>query len=336
MEKTQVTIKDIARKLNLSASTVSRALRNHPDISEETKKRINALAEELDYQPDTIAQSLKNRRTNLIGVIVPEIRHHFFSGVISGIEDIAYKSGYAIIVSQSNENYERERINVKALISNRVAGLLISISQSTHNSDHFRMLERQGIPFVFFDRVCEDIDASKVVVDDYNGAIEAVEHLIERGYQKIAHLAGPGHLSITQKRLEGYLAALKKHSIAPDDRLIVHGGLNEEDGYTGFTSLWATNRQPDAVFAVNDPVAIGAFSKIRELKLRIPQDVALVGFSNNPITALVEPPITTISQPAFQLGQTAAEILIKQIQLGEEFVPRREILKTKLIIRRST
>lgn len=336
MEKAHITIKDIARKLDLSASTVSRALRDHPDIKEETKKRVHALAEELDYQPDTIAQSLKNRRTNLIGVIVPEIRHEFFSGVISGIEDVAYRSGYAIIVSQSNENYERERINVNALISNRVAGLLISISQSTRSSDHFRLLERQGIPFVFFDRVCEDIDASKVVVDDYDGAMQAVGHLIERGYRKIAHLAGPSHLSITQQRLEGYLSALNKHNISPDERLIVYGGLNEEDGYTGFESLWASNCHTDAVFAVNDPVAIGAFSKIKELKLRIPQDVALVGFSDNPITALVDPPISTVSQPVFQLGQTAAEILIKQIQLGEEFVPRREILKTKLIVRHST
>lgn len=336
MEKAHVTIKDIARKLDLSASTVSRALRDHPDIKEETKKRVRALAEELDYQPDTIAQSLKNRRTNLIGVIVPEIRHEFFSGVISGIEDVAYRSGYAIIVSQSNENYERERINVNALISNRVAGLLISISQSTRNSDHFRLLERQGIPFVFFDRVCDEIDASKVVVDDYDGAMQAVGHLIERGYRKIAHLAGPSHLSITQQRLAGYLSALNKHNISPDERLIVYGGLNEDDGYTGFESLWRASRQPDAVFAVNDPVAIGAFSKIKELKLRIPQDVALIGFSDNPITALVDPPISTVSQPVFQLGQTAAEILIKQIQLGEEFVPRREILKTRLIIRHST
>ncbi len=336
MEKAHITIKDIARKLDLSASTVSRALRDHPDIKEETKKRVRALAEELDYQPDSIAQSLKNRRTNMIGVIVPEIRHEFFSGVISGIEDVAYKLGYAIIVSQSNENYERERINVNALISNRVAGLLISISQSTRSSDHFRLLERQGIPFVFFDRVCEDIDASKVVVDDYDGAMQAVGHLIERGYRKIAHLAGPSHLSITQQRLAGYLSALNKHNISPDERLIVYGGLNEEDGYTGFESLWAANRQPDAVFAVNDPVAIGAFSKIKELKLRIPQDVALIGFSDNPITALVDPPISTVSQPVFQLGQTAAEILIKQIQLGEEFVPRREILKTRLIVRHST
>jgi DNA-binding LacI/PurR family transcriptional regulator len=336
LEKTQVTIKDIARRLNLSFSTISRALSDHPDVKEETKKKVRAMAEELDYQPDTIAQSLKNRCTNLIGVIVPEIRHEFFSGAISGIEDVAYKSGYAIIVSQSNESYERERLNVKALISNRVAGLLISISQSTKSSDHFRLLERQRIPFVFFDRVCEDIDASKVVVDDYDGAMQAVEHLIGRGYRKIAHLAGPSHLSITQKRMEGYLTALKKHGITPDESLIVYGGLSEEDGSNSFESLWTTNRHPDAVFAVNDPVAIGALSKIKELKLRIPQDVALIGFSNNPITALVDPPISTVSQPAFQLGQTAAEILIKQIQMGKEFVPRREILKTKLIIRNST
>lgn len=336
MKKRQVTIKDIAKKLNISPSTVSRALHDHPDISTQTKEVINSLAEELDYQPDSIAQSLKKRRTNLIGVIVPEIKHNFFSAAISGIEEVAYRAGYAIIVSQSNESYDRECVNVRALISNRVAGLLISISQTTEISDHFKLLERQGIPFVFFDRVCEDIEASKVVVDDFHGAFKAVEHLINSGYKRIAHLAGPTHLSISQQRYNGYLSALNKYKIQYNENYVVHGGLNEEDGIKGFQKLLKLDQLPDALFAVNDPVAIGAFEKIKEHGLKIPGDIALVGFSNNPITRLVEPSLTTVSQPAYKVGKVAAELLIEQIKSGENFIPRKEVLKTELIIRNST
>lgn len=336
MKKNPVTIKDIAKSLNISPSTVSRALRDHPDISTQTKKRVNSLAEEMDYHPDSIAQSLKQRRTNLIGVIVPEIKHNFFSAAISGIEEIAYKEGYAIIVSQSNESYNRECVNVRALISNRVAGLLISISQTTEQSDHFKLLERQEIPFVFFDRVCEDIEASKVVVDDFDGAFKAVEYLINSGYKRIAHIAGPKHLSISQCRLNGYLSALKKHKISYDENLVVYGGLNEEDGVKGFHRLLQLDQLPDALFAVNDPVAIGAFEKIKEHGFKIPEDIALIGFSNNPITRLIEPSLTTVSQPAYEVGKRAAELLIEQIKSGENFIPRKEMLKTELIVRNST
>ena len=222
------------------------------------------------------------------------------------------------------------------MISNRVAGLLISISQTTEISDHFKLLERQGIPFVFFDRVCEDIEASKVVVDDFEGAFKAVEHLINSGYKRIAHIAGPKHLSISQCRLNGYLSALNKYKIQYNENYVVHGGLNEEDGIKGFQKLLKLDQLPDALFAVNDPVAIGAFEKIKEHGLKIPGDIALVGFSNNPITALIEPPLTTVSQPAYKVGKAAAELLIEQINSGENFIPRKEVLKTELIIRDST
>ncbi len=337
MRKSQITIKDIAKKLNISPSTVSRALRDHPDISPKTKKAVNTLAKRLNYHPNIIAQSLQKRRTNLIGVIVPEIKHNFFSAAISGIEEVAYRAGYAIIVSQSNESYNRERVNVRALISNRVAGLLISISQTTENSDHFKLLERQGIPFVFFDRVCEDIEASKVVVDDFDGAFNAVEHLIESGYKRIAHLAGPKHLSISQCRFNGYLSALKKHKIPFDENLVVYGGLNEGDGIIGFQKLLQLDHLPDALFAVNDPVAIGAFEKIKAHGLKIPEDIALLGFSNNPISYLIEPSLTTVEQPAYDVGKRAAELLLEQINSKpEEFIPRKEVLQTKLIVRDST
>lgn len=334
--KNQVTIKDIAETLNISASTVSRALRDHPDISDATKARVNSLAKELDYHPNSIAQSLKQRKTNLIGVIVPEIKNNFFSAAISGIEEIAYGTGYAIIVSQSNESYERECVNIKALISNRIAGLLISISLSTTRDEQFKLLERQNIPFVFFDRVLEDYEASKVVVDDFNGAFKAVEYLIKSGYHRIAHLAGPKHLSVSQYRLNGYLAALRKHNIVHDENLVVTGGLDEEDGYKGFSKLLELNQLPDAVFAANDPVAIGAFQKIREQGLKIPKDIALLGFCNNPICQLVEPKISTVNQPAYQVGKRAAELLLEKINSPDDFIPRKEVLKTELIVRDST
>lgn len=334
--KTHVTIKDIAKRLNVSPSTVSRALRNHPDISVETKRKIHSIAKELDYHPDSIAQSLKQRRTNLIGVVVPEIRNRFFSAAISGIEDVAYRAGYAIIVSQSNESYERECLNIKALISNRIAGLLISISLATTRDDQFKLLERQRIPLVFFDRVLENYEASKVVVDDFNGAYKAVEYLIESGYKRIAHLAGPEHLSVSQYRLNGYKAALKNQHYEYDESIIITGGLDEEDGYQGTAKLLELSHRPDAIFAANDPVAIGAFQKIKEVGLRIPDDIALVGFCNNPISQQIEPTLTTVNQPAHHVGRRAAELLLEQIKHPEDFIPRKEVLKTELIIRDST
>ena len=185
------TIKDLAKELNLSASTVSRALRDHPDISPLTKKRVISLANKLDYHPDSIAQSLQTQKTKTIGVIVPEIKQPFFASVINGIEELAYSAGYTIIVCQSNETYDREVLYTRTLVSHRVAGLLVSLSQTTQNLDHFKALQRRGVPIVFFDRVNDDIEASKVVVDDYNGAFAAVDHLIKSGYKRIAHLAGP-------------------------------------------------------------------------------------------------------------------------------------------------
>lgn len=337
INKSQATIKDIAKNLNLSPSTVSRALRDHPDISSATKKQVITLAKKLDYHPNNIAQSLKKRRSNTIGVIVPEIKHHFFSSVISGVEEVAYQVGYTIMVCQSNESYEREVVNTRALVSNRVAGLLVSISQTTENSEHFRLLQRQGIPFAFFDRVREDIKTSKVVVDDFDGAFQAVEHLIVSGYKRIAHIAGPPHLSISRDRFEGYRTALKKYNIKTQKNLIVHGGLNEEDGICGFQKLLQLEQLPDAIFAVNDPVAIGAFMQIKENGLIIPDDIAIVGFSDNPISSLIDPPLTTIAQPSYEMGKVAAKLLLEQIENEhDEFDTKIEVLKTKLVIRKST
>jgi DNA-binding LacI/PurR family transcriptional regulator len=331
------TIKDLAKELNLSASTVSRALRDHPDISPLTKKRVISLANKLDYHPDSIAQSLQTQKTKTIGVIVPEIKQPFFASVINGIEELAYSAGYTIIVCQSNETYDREVLYTRTLVSHRVAGLLVSLSQTTQNLDHFKALQRRGVPIVFFDRVNDDIEASKVVVDDYNGAFAAVDHLIKSGYKRIAHLAGPKNLSISKYRLKGYKDALKLGNRPYNEELVVYGGLDDTDGVVGFQKLLSLEILPDAVFAVNDPVATGAFLTIKEHGLKIPDDIALVGFSNTNVSSLLDPPLTTVEQPTYEIGKTAVQLLLAQINNSEEnFVPQFEVLKTHLIIRGST
>ena len=331
------TIIDIAKILKISASTVSRALSDHPDIKEETKIQVRKLAKKLDYSPNPIARSLKNNRTTAIGVIVPEIEHDFFASAINGIEEVAYHAGYTIIVCQSNESFEREIINTNALIQQRVAGIIASISQSTTSGEHFKNVINRGIPLVFFDRACEDITASKVVIDDVQSSFNAVNYLIGKGYKKIAHFAGPRSLEICKRRLNGYTDALKKSGIKVNEEFVRYGGLHEIDGYNSMDYLLKNNMMPDAVFAVNDPVAIGAFQRIKEAGLKIPGDIGIVGFSNNKITNLIDPKLTTVDQPSFEMGKRATEILIDTIEnSAKKIKPQIVILEAKLIVREST
>ncbi len=329
------TIIDIAKELGISASTVSRALSNHPDIRKDTKDRVNKIAKELNYTPNPIARSLKNSTTKTIGVQVPEIKHDFFSSAISGIEDAAYKAGYTILVSQSNESNEREIMNTRMLIQHRVAGILVSISQTTQNCNHFKEVLTRNIPLVFFDRVSEEINASKVIIDDYKIAFEAVSYLITKGYKRIAHFGGPKQLNICSKRHDGYMDALKKAGLPIISGFVRVGGLHELDGYEMMDAVMNGSNLPDAIFAVNDPVAIGAFQRIGESSLRIPEDIALMGFSNNKITSLVNPPISTVNQPSYEMGMKAAEMLIGQIE-GKDKTIRTVILEASLIKRGST
>jgi DNA-binding LacI/PurR family transcriptional regulator len=329
------TIVDIAKKLGISASTVSRALNDHPDIKKETKEQVKKIAKELRYYPNPIAQSLKNNRTTTIGVIVPEIKHDFFSSAISGIEEVAYQSGYTIILCQSNESFEREVINTNMLMHHRVAGVLVSISQNTKCGDHFQDLIKRRIPLVFFDRACEDVVASKVVIDDYKSAFDAVSFLIGKGYKRIAHFGGPKELDICKKRWSGYIDALKRADICPQNGYVRYGGMHEQDGYISMDSMLREKLIPDAIFAVNDPVAIGAFQRIKEARLRIPQDVAIMGFSNNKITTMIDPQLTTIDQPSFEMGKKSAEILINIIE-NKIVKPKTLVLDTTLLVRGST
>lgn len=340
MKYNQVTIKDLARELGISPSTVSRALKDHPDISPETKKAVNALAEKLNYQPNIVALSLRQSKTNTLGVIIPEIVHFFFSTVISGIEDVAYKAGYNVILTQSNESLQRELLHVKTLFNSRVDGMLISLSRETNTFDHIESMISKGVPMVFFDRVYDNPSASKLMVDDFSGAKEATLHLIEQGCKKIAHIEGSQNLAITKQRTEGYLEALKEKSIPIDKSLIFPcPDASIEAGKEVMQKILASGNIPDGVFATNDPVAMGAMQAIQEKGLKIPSDIAVVGFSNWLYSSMIDPPLTSVDQPGFEMGQEAAKLLIRQIETKSKDVepePETKILKTKLIIRKSS
>ncbi|MCF8259849.1 MAG: LacI family transcriptional regulator [Melioribacteraceae bacterium] len=333
---TQVTIKDLALNLGLSTSTISRALRNHPDINIETKKLVRAAALKLGYEPNIVARNLKTKYSNQIGIIIPEIKHDFFSKAISGIEEVAYNAGFTVIVSQSNEDEEREKINTNALYLHRVAGFIVSLSQTTQNIDHFKILIEKGVKIVFFDRVWEEDDLYKVVIDDFKASKDAVSHLISKGNRRIVHLAGPQILQNCRGRFEGYKEALEEAGIPFDENLVLHGGMHEDDGLKSIKQLIAQNIEFDSIFAVNDPVAVGATLYLKKMGIEIPGKVSIVGFSNNPITEYMSPSLTTIEQPAYEMGKKAAEVLISLIK-GEDGFPEKKItLETNLIEREST
>jgi LacI family transcriptional regulator len=341
MKYNQVTIKDIARELGISPSTVSRALKDHPDISPETKKAVSELAEKLNYQPNVVALSLRQSKTNTIGVVIPELVHFFFSTVISGIEDVAQKAGYNIIITQSNESFQREGSNMKTLFNSRVDGMLISMSRETNTFDHIESMLAKGVSIVFFDRVYDNKNASKIVVDDFSGAKEATLHLIEQGCKRIAHMEGPPNLGITKQRLEGYLEALTEKNIPVDKSLIIscpQGTI--EEGKAATEKLLAMSKPPDGIFSTNDPAAMGCMQAIKAKGLKIPQDIAVVGFSNWMFCSLMDPPLSSVDQPGFEMGQEAAKLLIRQIEVkskeDQEPQPETKLLKTRLIVRESS
>jgi len=338
MKSGQVTIKDIARELKISPSTVSRALKNHPDISQETKKAVMELANEMDYQPNIIALSLRKRKTNTIGLIIPKIVHHFFSTIISGIEEVAYAEGYNVIITQSDESYQREVDCVFALVSSRVDGLFMSLSSETTDYQHLQMLNKRNIPVVFLDRSCDAIRASKVLIDDHDGAFLATEHLIEQGCKQLIHLAAPDTINIAKERKQGFLDALAKNGHSITAQNIVDCD-NLQTGYEVVKKMLQDGATFDGLFAVNDETAIGAMKALKEAGKRIPQDVAVIGFGDNPICEIVEPALSSIRQPGFEMGQIAAQLFIKQavfVDKKEEYETEIKILKTTLVARASS
>jgi LacI family transcriptional regulator len=330
-----VTIKDIAEKLNISVATVSRALRNTYDVNRETKEKVLALASELNYKPNYNAIGLARGSTHNIGIILPFITNYYFSTVITGIQEVAYSRNYNIILFVTNDSPERELSIVKNLTGSGLDGLLVSISSDSDSCGHFQNIISQGIPVVFFDRVPNNIKTSKVMQDDFNGAFEAVEHLIKGKYRKIAHIAGPRGLIFTERRLQGYLAALKKYDISVNEDYIVYSGFSQESGEEDTCKLLNCEEKPDAIFAINDRKAIGAMIALKKRKIKIGKQVGVVGFTNDPVASLISPTLTTISEPAFDIGKASCELLLKHIK-KRNFIPEEKILPGKLIIRESS
>jgi LacI family transcriptional regulator len=336
-KQAETTIHDIAKKLNISASTVSRALNNNPMISKSTRILIERTAKEMGYRPNIIAANFRTRKTKTIGVIVPLINRHFFSSVISGIEDVAYTLGYAVTISQSNDNYEKENKIAHTLFSNRVDGLIISIGMGTTHFDHLRLFPERNVPLVFFDRVVDEIEAHKIVADDFRGGFKATEHLIEQGGKRIAHIGGPLNLNIYRDRLEGYKNAIQKAGLPADESMIVHNSLTRIDGTNAIKKLLKNQQRPDAIFCANDTTALSVILHLREKGIKVPDDMMVVGFSNEPFSEVVSPSISTVRQPGFEMGQKAADLLIRQIKTKERPIHYQTIvMPTGLIVRESS
>ena len=332
-----VTIKHIAKALNLSTSTVSRALRGSYEINIETKRLVMEYAEKVHYSPNPIALSLKENKSRAIGVIVPEIANHFFSQAINGIEAVAYSRGYHVVIFQSHESYEREVINVQHIIARKVDGLLISLSGQTIDVAHLLEIQRKGLPLVLFDRVSDKIEAHKVTADNFDGAFKATQHLILSGRKRIAHITSPSLLSITKERLAGYRAALEKHDINYDESLVKYCGFGAEEAKKLVDNLIKT-QNPDAIFTTSDRLALDCFSAIKDRNISMPDDIAFIGFTNLKVAHLFDPPLSTVVQPAFEIGQAAAELLLDSIERKPQNIEQFRTIKipTELVVRKSS
>jgi DNA-binding LacI/PurR family transcriptional regulator len=338
LKKSRTTVTDIAKELGISPSTVSRALNNHPAISERTRKAVVKLARERNYQPNLLALNLLRRTTNTIGVIVPEITSHFFSSVINGIQDVVNPLGVNIIIGQSNESYEEEKSLVQTFASIRVDGFLLSPSSQTHQFDHLNTLISNNIPLVIFDRDCEGINVDKVFVDEYKGAFKAVEYLIETGCRKIAHIAGPQNLSTAKHRLQAYKDALRKYNMPVlEDYIVETDGFSPEHGIAPTKKLLALSQAPDAIFTINDGVAIGAMYVIKDEGIRIPDEISVIGFDDDPHSTYFKPSLSTVWQPTYEMGMLSARILMKRVKTNNDLTKIRvESLFPELVVRGSS
>jgi len=311
------TIKDIAKALGVSTSTVSRALRDSHEISPETKQLVIECAERLNYKPNPIALSLKEKRSRSIGLVVCEIANNFFSQIINGIESIAYDKGYNVIITQSFESYEREVLDVQFLSSRGVDGLIISLSTETHDLSHLKTLHDRGLPIVFFDRITDEINTHKVIVDNYKGAFDATDHLIQMGAKRIAVISSSEFLSITKDRVAGYKEALKAHGIEANDDYIhysFYSGMDFSEIEAIINKLFTLKQKPDAILTTSDKITTGVLKTLKRRGIKIPDDVALAGFSNTDIPELIDPPMTIVRQPSREMGEAAVNLLLQLIE----------------------
>lgn len=335
--KSKITINDIAKKLNITASTVSRALNNHLSISKVTKELVHKTAKELGYQPNNIAAALRNGKSNIIGIIVPTADRRFFASVVRGVEEVANKMGYRVIISHSYDNMKTEVQKVEALLNARVDGVIASIGMNTNEFGHFYRVLENGIPLLLFDRTIEEMNVNQVVINDFMGAYKITEHLIQQGCSRIAHFTSPLKMNIYKERLRGYTEALSNYKLPFEEELIVESNLQLEGGRESMRLLLKLDKMPDAVFSSSDYAAMGAMQVLKDHKIKIPEQVALAGFSNEPFTSFTDPTLTTVDQQSFTMGNVVADLFFDQLKKREEkYLSQKIVLSPELVIRQSS
>lgn len=338
-KKKKTTINDIARELDITASTVSRALQNHPRISDATKKEVLRTARRLNYQPNNIASALRKGKSNLLGVMIPSTEENFFASAIRGIEEVANQSGYRVLIIQSNDSAKKEVANVDAMLEAQVDGIIASMAMETKEVDHFKKIIDRGVPLILFDRFSDSVDANIVALDDYQGAYKAVEHLISQGCTRIVHFGGYQHLGIYKERHRGYRNALADNGLSYDEKLVFECDMKLESGRKLAKKLLAMPDLPDGIFSSSDNTAMGAMQVLKSNKIKIPEQVAIVGFSNEPFSSFVEPALSTVEQFSSKMGQLSAKMFLEQLNHNDfdtDNPARKIILVPKLIIRASS
>lgn len=331
-----ITIYDIAEALNLSPATISRGLKEHPSIRKDTRKRILDKAKEMGYRQNFFASNLRRNRTNTIGVIVPRLNSYFMSTVIAGMEKIANQAGYNLIISQSMESIAKEVVNVKTLYNSRVDGLLVSLAYATDDITHFEDLLDKGVPLIFFDRVFEHPQCTSIVIDNYRAGYEVTQHLISQGCKRIAHITASLKRNVYADRLKGYKQALSDGGIAYDENLVFIDNLSEQAGVDVCKALLQMDDRPDAIFTSNDACAVSCIRELKHAGLRVPHDVAVAGFNNDPLSKVIEPNLTTINYPGHEMGEVAASTLIRRLDHQHGAILNTIVLRHELIIRESS
>ncbi len=330
------TIYDIAEALSLSPATVSRGLKDHPAIRKDTRKRILDKAKEMGYQHNSFASNLRRNRTNTIGVIVPRLNSYFMSTVIAGMERVANKSGYNLIISQSMESIDKEIANVKTMFNSRVDGLMVSLAYDTPDIEHFEMLLSKGIPLIFFDRIFEHPNCTSIVIDNYKAGYEVTNHLIEQGCKRIAHITASQKRNVYADRMRGYKHALSDHSIAFDENLIFMNNLSDQAGIDVSRSILGMKTLPDGIFSANDACAVSCIRELKQAGIKIPEQIAVAGFNNDPLSKVIKPNLTSVEYPGEEMGEMAASTLIRRLDHLEGANLNSIVLRHELIIRESS
>ncbi len=336
MTERNITIHDLARILDISASTVSRALNGHPSISKRTLDRVLQAAKQHRYRHNRVASSLRLGRSRIIGVIIPSVRMSFFGSVVHGIEAVAREHGYNVLLFQSNEQQVFEQEGIETLLQSNVDGILVSVSKGTQEFTHFEEVRKKQVPLILFDRVRESLGFPSVEIDDYRGAFLATTHLLDQGYQRIAYIAGPPHMEIFNRRLQGYVDALKARNRQADERLIAYGEVSTESGRALAASMLESPDMPDAFVAVEDFTALGVLQAIRKKEIRRPGEVGVIGFANEAFSEYLTPSLSTVDQQTNTMGVQAARLFFERLQTGQQTKPERVVLEPRLIIRESS